>query len=150
MERGVLLTGIGGQGVQLAARTLAVAAMSSGHQVMVFGRYGGAMRGGNTDATVVVADGPVLTPPTVISAWYALGMHHAYWPDVAARLRPSGLAVIDASVFQGDPGYREGHVLALDASTVAVDIGAPKAGSMVALGALAGATRLVGADALSD
>jgi Pyruvate/2-oxoacid:ferredoxin oxidoreductase gamma subunit len=142
------LTGIGGQGVQLAARTLAVAAMSSNLEVMVFGSYGGAMRGGNTDATVVVGDGPILTPPTVISAWYGLGMHHAYWPDVAAKLRPGGVAVVDSSVFHEVPEFAGGHVVAIAASSVAIDIGAPKAGSMVALGALAAATKLVEIDAL--
>ena len=40
----MLLTGIGGQGVQLAARTLAVAAVKCDLEVMVFGDYGGLMR----------------------------------------------------------------------------------------------------------
>ena len=148
MEREVLLTGIGGQGVQLAARTLAVAATAAGHEVMVFGVYGGAMRGGNTDSTVVVADEPLRTPPTVGAAWYGLGMHHAYWADVASRLRPGGVAVIDSSVFQGDPGRPDVHVLAVDGSGTASELGAPMAGSMVVLGALAAATGIVEIDAL--
>ena len=57
MEREVLLTGIGGQGVQLAAQVLAHAALDEGRDVQLFGAYGGMMRGGNTDATLVVADG---------------------------------------------------------------------------------------------
>jgi Pyruvate/2-oxoacid:ferredoxin oxidoreductase gamma subunit len=150
VEREVLLTGIGGQGVQLAARTLAVAATASGREVMVFGRYGGAMRGGNTDSTVVVADHAVRTPPTVVSAWYGLAMHHAYWGEIARRLRPGGLAVIDSGVFQGDPGREDVHIVAVDASGTASDLGAPLAGSMVALGALAAATALVEIDALVD
>jgi Pyruvate/2-oxoacid:ferredoxin oxidoreductase gamma subunit len=148
VEREVLLTGIGGQGVQLAARTLAVAATSTGREVMVFGRYGGAMRGGNTDSIVVIADEPVRTPPTVVAAWYGLAMHHAYWDDVARRLRPGGLAVIDSSVFHGDPGRDDVHIVAVDGSGTASDLGAPLAGSMVVLGALAAATRLVEIDAL--
>lgn len=143
LEREVLLTGIGGQGVQLAARTLAVAATAAGREVMVFGRYGGSMRGGNTDSTVVVADAPVRTPPSVGAAWYGLGMHHDYWPDVAARLRPGGVAVIDASVFQGDPHCPGVHVVAVEGSSTAAEIGVPRAGSMVVLGALAAATGLV-------
>ena len=148
MEREVLLTGIGGQGVQLAARTLAVAATSAGREVMVFGRYGGAMRGGNTDSTVVVADEPVRTPPTVRAAWYGFAMHHAYWADVASRLRPGGVAVIDSSVFQGDPGRDDVRIVTVDGSGTANDLGAPLAGSMVVLGALAAATRIVEIDAL--
>jgi len=148
MEREVLLTGIGGQGVQLASRTLAVAAMAEGREVMLFGSYGGAMRGGNTDATVIVGDGPLLSPPTVTAAWYALGMHHAYWPEVADRLRPGGVAVIDCSVFRGDPEVPGRLVLPIEASRAATDMGASRAASMVALGALVAATGLVGTDAL--
>src|ERR1700736_2931761 len=65
MEREVLMTGIGGQGVQLAAKTLATAAMREGREVLVFGIYGGSMRGGNTDATVVVGTGPLRAPPVI-------------------------------------------------------------------------------------
>ena len=148
MEREVLLTGIGGQGVQLAARTLAVGAMRAGRQVMSFGTYGGAMRGGNTDATVVVADGPVRTPPTVTAAWFGLGMHHDYWSGVAARLRPGGIAIIDSTIFPDDLSGSEVRMLGVEASRIARDIGAPKAGSMVALGALAAATALVDVESL--
>ena len=59
MEREVLLSGIGGQGVQLAAQVLAVAAVDEGRDVQLFGSYGGMMRGGNTDATLVLADSRV-------------------------------------------------------------------------------------------
>ena len=56
MERELLMSGIGGQGVQLAAEVLAPAAITDGLDVQVFGSYGGMMRGGNTEATVVLAD----------------------------------------------------------------------------------------------
>ena len=57
MERELVLTGIGGQGVQLAAQVLATAAVLEDRRVMLFGVYGGTMRGGSSDSTVVVADG---------------------------------------------------------------------------------------------
>ena len=65
MERELLITGIGGQGVQLSAQVLARAATLEGREVMYLGLYGGMMRGGNTDSTVVIADGPILAPPVV-------------------------------------------------------------------------------------
>ena len=55
LERELLVTGIGGQGVQLAAQVLARGATREGKHVMLFGVYAGAMRGMNTDATVVIA-----------------------------------------------------------------------------------------------
>jgi 2-oxoglutarate ferredoxin oxidoreductase subunit gamma len=97
---------------------------------------------------VVVGDSDIRTPPTVIAAWYAIGMHHRYWSGVADRLRPSGVAVIDSSVFRGDWEVPGCQILPIDATSVATDMGAPLAASMVAIGALAAATQLVGIDAL--
>ena len=82
VEREVLLTGIGGQGIQLAAQVLAEAALEEGRDVQLFGAYGGMMRGGSTEATLVVSDGPVQAPPTVGSAWAALVLHHRVPPSL--------------------------------------------------------------------
>ena len=148
MERETLLTGIGGQGIQLAARTLAFAAVGDGLEVMVFGSFGGVMRGGNTDATVVIGDGPLQSPPTVVRGWSAIAMHHDYWPATRDRVVPGGVAVIDRSVFLGDVGLPGRHVIEIEATKVAADLGNPQGASMVALGALAGGTGLVTIDAL--
>jgi Pyruvate/2-oxoacid:ferredoxin oxidoreductase gamma subunit len=148
-ERAVLLTGIGGQGVQLAARTLAVAAITDGLEAMVFGEYGGMMRGGNTDATVVLGTGRLLTPPTVSHAWGALVMHHQYWSDVRRRLVPGGVVVVDSTVFDGELGRTDLLVVAVPATEAATDMGHQRGGSMVALGALAAATGIVSVDSLA-
>jgi Pyruvate/2-oxoacid:ferredoxin oxidoreductase gamma subunit len=149
MEHAALFTGIGGQGVQLAARTLAVAAVQADLEVMVFGSYGGLMRGGNTDATVIIGDGPLRSPPTVAWASIALVMHHEYWPAVRDRLRPGSTVVIDRSVFKGEldlPGG--GAAIEIEATAVATEMGNGRGGAMVALGALAAATGLVDLDRL--
>ena len=52
-------TGIGGQGVQLAAQVLARAATLEDRHVLYLGTYGGTMRGGNTDSTVIIGDRPL-------------------------------------------------------------------------------------------
>ncbi|HMD44798.1 MAG TPA: 2-oxoacid:acceptor oxidoreductase family protein [Acidimicrobiales bacterium] len=150
MEIETLLTGIGGQGIQLAARTLAEAAIADGREVMVFGSYGGMMRGGRTDATVIVGDERLLAPPTVPSAWCALAMHHQYWAAVAERLRRGAVAVVDQSVFGEVPAVPGVTVVAVAASARAAEMGTPMAASMVALGALAAATALTGLDALLE
>ena len=58
MECEIMLSGIGGQGVQLGARVLAGAAAREDRHVMLLGTYGGTMRGGPTDSTLVVGDAP--------------------------------------------------------------------------------------------
>jgi 2-oxoglutarate ferredoxin oxidoreductase subunit gamma len=150
VERQVLLTGIGGQGVQLAAQVLAVAALSEGRDVQLFGSYGGMMRGGSTDATLVVADDLVESPPTVGSAWAALVLHHEYSAPTLGRVRDGGLVLVNATVWQGDLEGANFKVVELPASELALEAGNVIAAAMVMLGALCTGTRIVSLDALRD
>lgn len=144
-----MVTGIGGQGVQLATQVLARAAMVEGRDVMLFGSYGGMMRGGNTDTTLVVADGPIEAPPVVPATWAAIVMHHDYWHTVRQRLRPGSVVLVNTSVVTGnqdfDPAWRRIDVAATD---VAVTVGNVMAASLVMAGAFAAATAFVGLDAM--
>ena len=49
----VLLTGVGGQGIELVFRTLALAEVAEGWHAMMVGNYGGSIRAGVTEGTVV-------------------------------------------------------------------------------------------------
>ena len=145
-----MATGIGGQGVQLATQVLARAAMVEGREVLMFGSYGGMMRGGNTDTTLVVADGPIEAPPVVPSTWSAILMHHDYWSPVQQRLRPDSVVFVNSSVFEarGDVTAGDWHVVDVAATDIAVDVGNIVNASMVMVGAYAAATGIVGLDAL--
>jgi Pyruvate/2-oxoacid:ferredoxin oxidoreductase gamma subunit len=126
-----------------------MAALDEGREVMHFGTYGGSMRGGNSDSTIVVGDRPILTPPTVTAASFAIGMHPQYWPGVEICLRPGAVALINSSVFREEPQIPDCQIVPLDASTIATDMGVPRAATMIVLGALAAATNLVGIDSLA-
>ena len=147
-ERELLLTGIGGQGVQLAAQVVARAAALEGRNVMLFGVYSGVMRGGNSDATVVVADGPVQAPPIVSHAWSALVLHPRYWEPLRARLVPGAVVVVNSSLFEEPVDRERWRVFDVDATRVATeDLENPMAVSMVATGAYVSLTGLVELDA---
>jgi len=143
MQRAVLLTGIGGQGVQLAAEMLARAAVSEGRDVQLFGGYGGMMRGGNTDATVVIADGRVEAPPTVQSAWAAVIMHPQYAAPTIGKIADGGVALVNSTVWHGRIEGDHLEVVTVAAGDLAVDLGNVLAASMVMIGALSTVTRLV-------
>ena len=147
-ERAVLLTGIGGQGVQLAARTLAFAAIAEGLDAMMFGEYSGSMRGGNTDGSVIIGTERLLMPPTVSRAWVAIAMHHEFWPATEPRVESGGIVLVDRNVFRGEIGRSDVTVVEVDCDDTAAEVGNPKAGAMVALGALAAATGMVGVSSL--
>jgi Pyruvate/2-oxoacid:ferredoxin oxidoreductase gamma subunit len=147
-DRAVLMSGIGGQGLQLAAKTLALAAIGCGIEAMLFGTYGGSMRGGSTDVDMVLSRNPIRTPPVLHSAWAALVMHHQNWSAISGKLQSGGFALIDSSVFRGD--FRIDGVVSvpIPTSAIAQELGSARAGAMVALGAFNAVAGFVTLDAL--
>jgi Pyruvate/2-oxoacid:ferredoxin oxidoreductase gamma subunit len=114
----------------------------------MFGSYGGMMRGGNTEATVVFADGAIEAPPTVGATWSAILLHHDYSEATIRRLRPGSLALVNTSVFEGELDRDKWTVLDIAATDIASDVGNPLAAAMVMVGAYIAATGLVSVDAL--
>ncbi len=150
MERELLVTGIGGQGVQLAAQVLARGATLEGSHVMLFGVYAGAMRGMNTDTTVVIGDGPLMSPPLISHTWSAIGMHDKFWAPIARKLRDDALVLVNDATFETELDESRYRVLRVPATDLADELGNPLGGSMVMAGAYAAKSGLVGLDALLD
>lgn len=142
-----MLTGIGGQGIQLAGKTLAQASVAEGRHVMLLGHYAGAMRGGQTDASIVLGDEPLRTLPIVQSAWAGIVMHDAYWPSTNERIRPGGVVAVNSSLV-GDVERPDCTILPIPATTIAGELGAPMSAGYVLVGAFAAITSLVSADAM--
>ena len=93
MEFETFISGVGGQGIQLIAKVLAVAATAEGYHVMMNGAYGGEMRGGKSLGTVVIGDGPIQALPVTAQAASAIVLHHKFWEAPYARLRANSLIV---------------------------------------------------------
>jgi 2-oxoglutarate ferredoxin oxidoreductase subunit gamma len=150
VEREVILTGVGGQGVQLAAQVLARAAILEDRHVMLLGVYGGSMRGGSTDSTLVVGDSPLAAPPLVSRAWAALALHHQFWEPLRGKLRPGGVVVVNAPLFQGTLDRSAQRVFEVPATALAAELGSPLSAAMVLIGAFARLTGLVGLESLAE
>jgi Pyruvate/2-oxoacid:ferredoxin oxidoreductase gamma subunit len=143
------MTGIGGQGIQLAAQVLARAALDEGREVQLFGSYGGMMRGGNTEATVVFADGPIEAPPTVGHAWSAILMHHDYSEATIAQLRQGTLVLLNTTVFEGAFDRTPYVMVDVPATDLALEVGNIMTASMVMVGAYVAATELVSLESIA-
>jgi len=148
VERELLITGMGGQGVQLAAQVIARGATLEGRHVMLFGVYGGAMRGMNTDATLVVGDGPLQSPPLLSHADTAIGMHDKFWRPIAAKLRDGALVVVNDATFEAPLDAVRHRVVRVPATERAIELGHDLGASMVMAGAYARLSGLVGIDAV--
>ena len=142
MERELMLTGIGGQGIQLAARVLALAATREHRHVMYLGTYAGTMRGASSDSCLVLADAPIVQPPIVARTWSAIAMHHQFWGPARDKLRPGGILVVDSTLFRGELGATPTRVFEVPATAIATELGSGAA-SMVLIAAYCKLTGLV-------
>ena len=142
-ERELMITGVGGQGVQLAAQVVARAATILGQEVMLFGSYGGMMRGGNTDATIVMSDEPIEAPPVVSETWSAILLHHEYWASVRDRIRDDGVVLVNSSVFEDAVDRDRYTVHEIPATDMATDMGNLVLANMIMVGAYATLTGVI-------
>lgn len=148
-RRDVIFTGIGGQGVQLCSKVLANAAVAAGHHVMLSSYFGGEMRGGRTEATVVTRDAPVDLPPIVPKLQAAIVLHPAFLADALPRLGAAPLIVADAWTW-ADPSQpaAPARVVPVAAREIAADLGAPVSAGFVLVGAFAALTGVADTAAL--
>jgi len=150
MERAIAMTGIGGQGIQLVAKLLAEAGIHEGRQVMMFGIFMGMIRGGSSESTVVLADDEIVSPPIVPELWGVLAMHPEGLPKLAPKVGPGGLLVRNATMVVQPPAWDGVQDVAVPATDLAKEIGQPLGASMIGLGALAAASRVVELGSLVD
>ncbi len=150
MERELLLTGIGGQGIQLATQVLARALTLEGRHVMSLGTYGGTMRGGNTESSLVYGNAPISAPPIVASAWSAIALHHRFWPSSAEKLVDQAVVVVNTPVFETKLETLAYRVFAVPAAAIATELGAPVGAAMVMVGVYAKLTGAVALEALCE
>jgi 2-oxoglutarate ferredoxin oxidoreductase subunit gamma len=143
-EREVLFTGVGGQGVQIVSKALALAAVAEGREVLLVPSYSGFMRGGMTNAGLTVGDGPLRALPVITSAWSAFVMDPAYWETIRPNLAHGAVVVVNSSLFRLDVDVRDAQVFAVPAMALAADLGSPMSAGFVLLGAFATITGLVG------
>jgi 2-oxoglutarate ferredoxin oxidoreductase subunit gamma len=150
MERELIVTGVGGQGIQLLAKTLALAATREGRYAMLAADYGGEMRGGPSKASVVVGDAPLHALPILPSAGSAIFAHHRFAEGVQERLRPGAVVVANTPLVDPDGFRADLRVFAVDATATAKAVQAPQAAGFVLLGAYTALTRMVDPAALTD
>src|SRR5262249_17693827 len=143
MERAIAMTGIGGQGIQLVAKLLAEAGIHEGRQVMMFGIFMGMIRGGSSESTVVLADDEIVSPPIVPELWGVLAMHPEGLPKLAPQVGPGGLLVRNATMVVQPAAWDGVLDVAVPATDLAKEMGQPLGASMIGLGALAAASRVV-------
>ena len=131
----VIIAGFGGQGIMLAGKLLAQAAMKSGKEVTYMPSYGAEVRGGTANCMVVIAESEIASP-LVSKPNSLIAMNKASLSKFAPRIKKGGLLVMNSSLIDEAPQVDKTiEILAVPADKLAVKLGNPKAANMVAIGA---------------
>jgi 2-oxoglutarate ferredoxin oxidoreductase subunit gamma len=138
----VLMAGFGGQGMLLAGKVLAQAAMDLGRSVSWLPSYGPEMRGGTANVIVCMASKPIGSP-LIESPRALVVMNLPSLEKFAPKVRSGGVIVVNQSLIDKDPARDDCVVVKVRARELAQDAGAPRAANFVMLGAYVGATDAV-------
>ena len=135
MERSIIIAGFGGQGVILAGKILAQAAMDHGIDVTWLPSYGPEMRGGTANCTVVLSDEPVGSP-IVDEATALIAMNLPSLEKFEDSLASGGTIVVNRSLIDSQVNRTDVTASYVNMNDIARDeVGNPRAINMVALGA---------------
>ena len=137
MRQEIILSGAGGQGLIVAGAILAEAAgVHEGREVVQTQSYGIQARGGASQSTVIISDGPI-NFPEVLRPGILLCLSQEAYERYGPRLREDGLLIIDADLVDAHDIQPEVQVRAFPFTAEAERMGRRIAANVIALGTLA-------------
>jgi len=145
----VLMAGFGGQGMLLAGKILAHAAMAQGLEVSWLPSYGPEMRGGTANVTVCISDHPIGSP-LITNPRALLVMNLPSLEKFAPKVRKGGVIVINTSLVSKGAEREDLTEIPVAARDLATEAGTDRAANFVMLGAYVGATNVVPPEAVEQ
>ena len=136
------VAGFGGQGVLTLGYVLAEAGMEAGYEVSWLPSYGPEMRSGTSNCHVRLSNEPISSPlvsrPNVLLALNEPSLRK-FLPEV----EPGGIVLYNSDTLPDDCVRSDLRMVAKPFSSLADQLGDPKVGNIVMLGALLEATSLL-------
>jgi len=148
-QTSVLMAGFGGQGMLLAGKVLAQAAMSSGLQVSWLPSYGPEMRGGTANVIVCLSKNAIASP-LVSRPDALLAMNLPSLDRFESNVAKAGTIVVNATLVAREVAREDCHVVRVDSRALALAAGNERAANFVMLGAYVGATGILPAEAIEE
>jgi len=130
----VLMAGFGGQGMLLAGKILAHAAMDDGLEVSWLPSYGPEMRGGTANVTVCISHEPIGSP-LITTPQSLVAMNRPSLDKFAPKVRPGGVIVYNATLIPEDPDRKDCRIHSVQSRILAEQAGTARAANFVMLGA---------------
>lgn len=135
--REILLAGSGGQGLILAGKMLAQAAVAEGFNATYIPSYGAEVRGGTAHCHVKVGHRPIGSP-IVEDATIVVVMNEPSYRAFSPLLRKGSTLVVNSSLVPTVGKHSGVKVVELDLTKIASDMGSLRSANMLVLGLCAG------------
>jgi len=134
----IIMTGFGGQGIQIISQIVATASIRKGLEITFLPSYGVEKRGGRTNVTLVISDeeiGAFITnQPVSVIAMDTIGLD-----EFQDQIIPGGLLVVNTSLVPEKNITRNDiNILPVKCNDIAIEMGNARMANMIALGAFAG------------
>jgi len=135
----VMMAGIGGMGVLMAGKILALAALEEYGHVSWLPSYGVEKRGGLCECTVIFSDKEI-SSPLIDQAQTMVVFAGNQFKDFEPRVRPGGIMLVDSAGLESGQGRTDYTMVKVPGMEVAHSMGEPQLNNLILLGAYVGAT----------
>jgi len=145
----IIIGGFGGQGVLLAGKILAEAAMYDGKNVVQTSLYGAEARGGATRSDIIISNEEI-DYPLVIKADILIAMSQQAFNQYIKNVKEDGIIIIDEDLVKEDfKNERKTHILKIPATRLATyELKFPKAANMIMIGVLTNLTNIISSNSI--
>ena len=142
MKKEIIISGFGGQGGLAIGKNLAEAGMAEGLFVTWSPSYGPEMRGGTANCSVVLSDKPVGSP-VFNTTTELIALNEPSLSKFEAGVLPGGTVFINSDVVTDKVSRPDLKAIYVPCSKIAEEVGNPKVGNMVMLGAYVAQTKVL-------
>jgi 2-oxoglutarate ferredoxin oxidoreductase subunit gamma len=149
MEMNVIVSGFGGQGVLLTGVTLAYAAIIEGKNTTWIPAYGGEMRGGTANCSVIISEDEVASP-FIENPLNVIAFNTPSMLKFEHKIKSGGNLIINSSLVDTKPSRKDIDCTFIPVTDIANNLGEPRCANMVALGALVQKTKIVEFDSILE
>lgn len=150
MERSILLGGFGGQGVQTIGKLLTYAANDASCYVTFFPAYGGQMRGGTSNCTVVVNDTKPIASPSRISYDFIVALNKPSYERFRGQLKKGGTIIVNSDLVNAPEESDEYTTVKIPLNTLAEQVGSQKVINVIMLAFISKYFKLIPTDIIRD
>ena len=135
MKQSFLISGTGGQGVQLFGQLIAYCATAQGHFVTFDADYSGNMRGAPSNCTVILSDMPIDNPIERCPGNFIVFGQEAMDKLLMTRVADGGTVYYDSTLAAERPELRpDVTFISCPATALAEEMGNGKVANMIMLG----------------